>query len=37
MNLISRFLVELQDITLLFWRMLRGLRKQPRYFDEMVR
>ncbi|MBX3282252.1 MAG: ABC transporter permease [Acidobacteria bacterium] len=37
MNPLSRFLVELQDITFLFWRMLRGLRKQPRYFDEMVR
>ena len=37
MNSLSRFLVELQDISFLFWRMLRGLRKQPRYFDEMIR
>ncbi len=36
MNLITRFLFELQEITNLFWRSIKGLRKKPRYFDEIV-
>ena len=36
MNPISKFLFELQGIGDLIWRMLRGLRKQPRYFGEFV-
>ncbi|MEP6947159.1 MAG: ABC transporter permease [Acidobacteriota bacterium] len=36
MNLISNFLLELQGITLLFWRGVKGLRKQPRYFSEII-
>ena len=37
MKLIGKFLVELQGITLLFWRSVRGLRKPPRYFGEIIR
>ena len=37
MNLFTRFISELQDITFLVWRMLKGLRRKPRYFDEVVR
>jgi phospholipid/cholesterol/gamma-HCH transport system permease protein len=36
MNPLSKFLFELQEIGNLIWRMLRGLRKQPRYFSELV-
>ncbi len=36
MNLITRFLFELQAITNLFWRSLRGLTKSPRYFPEII-
>lgn len=36
MNLITRFLFELQAITNLFWRALKGLTKSPRYFPEIV-
>lgn len=36
MNPVSKFLFELQEIGNLIWRMLRGLRKQPRYFSELV-
>ena len=36
MNPISKLLFELQGITLLFWRGVRGLRKQPRYFGEII-
>ncbi len=36
MNLITRFLFELQEITKLLWRSIKGLRKKPRYFDEIV-
>ena len=36
MNPFSKFLFELQEIGNLIWRMLRGLRKQPRYFSELV-
>lgn len=36
MNLVIRFLSELQAITNLFWRALKGLTKKPRYFAEIV-
>jgi phospholipid/cholesterol/gamma-HCH transport system permease protein len=36
MELITQFLVQLQEIGTLFWRMLRGLRKRPRYFADLV-
>ena len=36
MNFISRFLFELQGITLLFSRVLKGLGKRPRYTNEMI-
>ena len=36
MNPISKFLFELQGITLLLWRAIKGLRKSPRYFGEIV-
>lgn len=36
MNLITRFLFELQAITKLFWRAIKGLTKKPRYFPEII-
>jgi phospholipid/cholesterol/gamma-HCH transport system permease protein len=36
MNLVTRFIFEVQDITLLFWQSIKGLRKRPRYFAEIV-
>lgn len=36
MNPVSKFLFELQNITLLLWRAVKGLRKPPRYFGEIV-
>lgn len=36
MNPLSKFLFELQDIGNLIWRMIKGLRKPPRYFNEIV-
>ncbi len=36
MNPISKFLSELQGITLLLWRSIKGLTKQPRYFGEII-
>lgn len=36
MNLFTRFLLELQETTLLVARAARGLFKRPRYFPEMV-
>ncbi len=36
MNPITRFLFELQEITNLLWRAMKGLRKKPRYFPEIV-
>lgn len=36
MNPITNFLFELQEVTNLFWRSLKGLRKKPRYFEEIV-
>ena len=37
MNPVAQFLFELQEITNLLWRSIKGLRKKPRYFDEIVR
>jgi phospholipid/cholesterol/gamma-HCH transport system permease protein len=37
MNFFSKFLFELQGVTLLFWRAVKGVGKQPRYFGEMVK
>lgn len=36
MGLITNFLLELQAITDLAWRALKGLRKKPRYFPEIL-
>jgi phospholipid/cholesterol/gamma-HCH transport system permease protein len=36
MNLITKFIFEVQSITLLFWQSIRGLRKRPRYFAEII-
>lgn len=36
MNLITRFIFELQAITNLFWRSLKGFTKSPRYFAEII-
>jgi len=36
MNLFAKFLLELQGVTDLFWRALKGLRKKPRYFPEII-
>ncbi len=36
MNLITKFLLELQEVTELLWRVLKGLRKKPRYFNEII-
>lgn len=36
MDLITRFLTELQAITHLLWRSIRGLTKKPRYFPEII-
>ncbi len=35
MNLLKRFLLELQDITQMIWLALVGLTKSPRYFKEL--
>jgi len=37
MNPIAQFLFEVQQITNLLWRSIRGLRKKPRYFAEIVK
>lgn len=37
MNPLKEFLLELQEITDLLWRSIKGLRKKPRYFPEIVR
>lgn len=37
MNPITKFLFELQEISLLIWRSLSGLARAPRYFSEMIR
>ena len=36
MNLFTEFISELQAITLLFWRAVKGLRKRPRYLAEII-
>jgi phospholipid/cholesterol/gamma-HCH transport system permease protein len=36
MNPIAKFIFELQEITYLFWRSVRGLRKRPRYMSEII-
>lgn len=36
MNPVTRFLLELQEITNLFWRAIKGLRKRPRYLHEII-
>lgn len=36
MNLFTRFLFELQAITNLLWRSIKGLTKSPRYFGEII-
>lgn len=36
MNLFLRFILELQEVTNLFWRSIKGLRKRPRYINEMI-
>lgn len=36
MNPLKQFLLELQEVTNLLWRVLKGLKKRPRYFAEMV-
>ena len=36
MDLIRQFLFELQEITNLLWRSIKGLRKKPRYFNEII-
>src|SRR6476660_7337148 len=36
MNFFARFIFELQGVTLLFWRVLKGLGKKPRYTGEMI-
>ncbi len=36
MNPITQFLFEVQQVTLLLWRSIKGLRKKPRYLAEIV-
>jgi phospholipid/cholesterol/gamma-HCH transport system permease protein len=36
MDLVTQFLVQLQEIGQLFWRVIKGLRKKPRYFGDIV-
>ncbi len=36
MNLITQGVYQTQEITLLIWRVFRGLFKSPRYFNEMI-
>lgn len=36
MDFLRQYLVQLQDIGNLLWRVIRGLGKKPRYFTEMV-
>lgn len=35
MNPLKQFLIELQDVTDLLWRSIKGLRKKPRYITEI--
>ena len=36
MNPITKFLLEVQQITSLLWRSIKGLTKKPRYFREII-
>jgi len=36
MDIITQFLVQLQDIGNLLWRAIKGLRKKPRYFNDII-
>lgn len=36
MNPITAFIYELQEVTNLLWRSIKGLRKKPRYFREII-
>ena len=36
MNPIKKFIFEVQQITNLLWRSIKGLKKRPRYFKEIV-
>ncbi len=36
MNPITAFIFELQEVTNLLWRSIKGLRKKPRYFREII-
>jgi phospholipid/cholesterol/gamma-HCH transport system permease protein len=36
MNPLTRIIVEIQEITFLLWRMIKGLRKRPHYFPEII-
>src|SRR5437667_12817137 len=36
MDVLTQFLVQLQEIGNLLWRVLKGLRKKPRYFTDIV-
>ncbi|HTH36848.1 MAG TPA: ABC transporter permease [Pyrinomonadaceae bacterium] len=37
MNPLTKFLFELQEISLLLWSVISGLFRRPRYLDEMIR
>ncbi|QQS46307.1 MAG: ABC transporter permease [Acidobacteriota bacterium] len=37
MNLIIRVITQVQELTLLIWRVVRGLTRRPRYWGETVR
>jgi conserved hypothetical integral membrane protein len=36
MNPFKKFIFELQEISLLLWRAVKGLRERPRYFTELI-
>jgi phospholipid/cholesterol/gamma-HCH transport system permease protein len=37
MDILKQFLIELQGVTELLWRSIKGLKKKPRYFPELIR
>ncbi len=37
MNPITKFLFELQEVSMILWRVLAGLFRRPRYFDELIK
>ncbi len=37
MNPLTKFLLELQEVSLLIWNALTGIVRKPRYFPELVR